>query len=117
METMQTIPGLLAVVGLIPITSAKPGRRNDVSESLYGVLESSEMHPMKSIMTFPVLGGYTTMDCPPLQFCWTWIWQPDPCSHDFQLLEYKSLYLGPEPRGTEGDFNWCESQQHVCLAT
>lgn len=57
METMQTIPGLLAGVGLIPTASAKPGRRNDVSEPLYGVLESSEMHPVKSMMTFPVLGG------------------------------------------------------------
>lgn len=57
METMQTIPGLLAAVGLIPTASAKPGRRNDVSEPLYGVLESSEMHPVKSMMTFPVLGG------------------------------------------------------------
>lgn len=119
METMQTIPGLLAGVGLIPTASAKPGRRNDVSEPLYGVLESSEMHPVKSMMTFPVLGGggYTTTDCPHLQFCWTWIWQPDSCSHDFGLLEYKSLYLGPEPRGAEGDFSRCESQLHVCLAT
>lgn len=57
METMQTIPGLLAAVGLIPTASAKPGCRNDVSEPLYGVLESSEMHPVKSMMTFPVLGG------------------------------------------------------------
>lgn len=119
METMQTIPGLLAAVGLIPTASAKPGRRNDVSEPLYGVLESSEMHPVKSMMTFPVLGGggYTTTDCPHLQFCRTWIWQPDPCSHDFGLLEYKSLYLGLEPRGAEGDFSRCESQLHVCLAT
>lgn len=59
METMQTVPGLLAVAGLIPTTSAKPGHRNDVSELLYGVLESSEMHPVKSMMTFPVLGGGT----------------------------------------------------------
>lgn len=60
METMQTIPGLLAAVGLIPTASAKPGCRNDVSEPLYGVLESSEMHPVKSMMTFPVLGGGVT---------------------------------------------------------
>lgn len=109
---MQTIPELLAVAGLIPTASAKPGRRNDVSELLYGVLESSEMHPVKSMMTFPVLGGYMTMD------------HPHACSvgrrsgsRTLQFLEYNSLYLGTEPTGNEGDFSWCESQLHVCLAT
>lgn len=53
---MPTIPSFLAVLGLTPIASAKPGHRNDVSESLCGVLESSEMHPVKSMMIFPVLG-------------------------------------------------------------
>lgn len=94
METMQTIPGLLAVVGLIPIASAKPGHRNDVSESLYRVLENSEMHPVKSMMTFPALGGYTTMDCPHAYSvgCRSG-------SRTLQLLEYNSLYLGTQPRG------------------
>ena len=109
---MQTIPGLLAVAGLIPTASAKPGHRNDVSELLYGVLESSEMHPVKSVMTFPVLGGYTTMDLPHAYSVGR-----RSGSRTLQLLEYNSLYLGREPRGNEGDFNWCESQLHVCLAT
>lgn len=56
METMLTFPRLLAGLGLIPIASAKPAHSNDVSESLRGVLENSEMHPVKSMMTFPVLG-------------------------------------------------------------
>lgn len=59
---MKTVPGLLAVVGLVPTTSAKPGQRNDVSELLYRVLESSEMHPVKSMKTFSVLGRGVT--CP-----------------------------------------------------
>lgn len=75
---MQTIPGLLAVVGLIPTTSAKPGHRNDVSESLYRVLERSEMHPVKSMMTFPVLGGLHDHGLPPHLFFWMQIWQQDP---------------------------------------
>lgn len=56
METMPTIPRLLAGLGFTPIASAKPSHSNDVSESLCEVLESSEMHPAKSMMTFPVLG-------------------------------------------------------------
>lgn len=112
METMQTIPGLLAVAGLIPTASAKPSQRSDVSESRYGVLESSEMHPVKSMMTFPVLGGYTTMDRPH-----TYSVRRRSGSRTLQLLEYNSLYLGTEPRRNEGDFSWCESQLHVCLAT
>lgn len=55
METMLTIPRLLAGLGLIPIACAKPAHSNDVSEPLCGVLESSEMHSVKSMMTFPVL--------------------------------------------------------------
>lgn len=52
---MLTIPQLLAALGLILIACAKPAHSNDVSESLCGVLESSEMHPVKSVMTFPIL--------------------------------------------------------------
>lgn len=94
METMQTIPGLLAAVGLIPTTSAKPGQRNDVSESLCGVLESSEMHPVKSMMTSQVLGGYTTMDCPHAYSvgCRSG-------SRTIQLLEYNSLIPGNRAKG------------------
>jgi len=94
MEAVQTIPGLLAVAGLIPTASAKPGHRNDVSVSLYGVLESSEMHPVKSMMKFPVLGGYMAMDRPHAYSvgCRSG-------SRTLQLLEYNSLYLGTEPGG------------------
>lgn len=114
---MQTIPGLLAVEGLIPTASAKPGRRNDVSESLYGVLESSAMHPVKSVMTFLVLGSYMIMDHPH-----SYSFGHESGSRTLEVmtsssLKYNSLYLGTEPRGIEGDFNWCESQLHVCLAT
>lgn len=109
---MQTIPGLLAAVGLIPTASAKPGHRNDVSELLYRFLESSEMHPVKSMMTFPLLGGYMTMDRPHAYSVGR-----RSGSRTLQLLEYNSLYLGTDPRGNEGYFNWCESQLHVCLAT
>lgn len=56
METMPTIPRLLAGLGLIPMASAKPAHSNDVSESLCEVLESSGTHPVKSMMTLPVLG-------------------------------------------------------------
>lgn len=78
METMQTISSSLAVAGLVATASAKPDHRNDVSESLYRVLESSEMHPVKSVMTFPVLRGLHDHGLPPRLLCWMQIWQQDP---------------------------------------
>lgn len=107
METMPTIPRLLAGLGFTPIASAKLSHSNDVSESLCEVLESSEVN---DDISSP--GGYTTMGCP----CACSIGCRSG-SRTPQLLEYSSLYLGTEPRGNEGDFNWCQSQLHLCLAT
>lgn len=105
METMQTILGLLAVEGLIPAASAKPGHRNDVSDSLYGVLESSAMHPVKSVMTFLVLGSYMILDHPH-----SYSFGRESGSRTLEVmtlssLKYNSLYMGTEPRGIEGEIS------------